>query len=783
MDFVKRILVMATLCLQLFCVGETDDVARETALNDELIAAFARELTKEDLDTLLSDPTDDTNPGMQINDLLYLLKKVEPDMMITLVQDAGAGTTLKLINNVRKLGCTRTGTAGLSDCTLQNYHYLNVLSQLMIGMEEPKKLSTVLKQSNLDPSRNGDKDRFLMKLAYVVVSADQYVPDGEDPALAGENLKGALRMKELLSKTYDSRDIVYLLESFDDQNCPHAGGNCVDPATITWNKVANGTQMTGIKNTMEILNQVEQGSKLADLMNGRRSKGEQDSIADGLQAIFLREKMVKLIEGPASPRENRRDFYNTKLASIINKVENTNYMRELIYDLDYNSAEVQKMITLMDELRYNPANEYADLDVAAMLMDTITPVDNPNPYMANRLKYLIVNANDVKALTCASAVAALSDAADPCLNKGLLTLVAEFSIHDDAGNKDLKAGGRKMGAMMSQIPDARDLLYLINNASMKNLADLVNQLQISASTRAGGMMLQINGTDTFNPAQGNRNTASGLGKVVHIVEFSSNASALAVLINEIESMDLITGLINDITSMNHMTALVKGAIAADNVNYAALKEMATLMKNLPNDEKNRKSLRLLIENFAAPTEDADNIIPDKNQYLAGKLLMPANRDGLGGAAMAELLEHLQADDLSTGTDEQADAVTRLIVLLQNFQPAGLLSDPVFKDNSDTKNIEVYKGFSKLVVKGGDFKPDINASLSYTFPGLGGRYLAAVINNANDANKLELLMRDMQIAEAIATLGCADRVGDLDGDNIIDANQPDFKTPCQQIGAW
>ena len=113
-------------------------------------------------------------------------------------------------------------------------------------------------------------------------------------------------------------------------------------------------------------------------------------------------------------------------------------MRELIYDLDYNSAEVQKMITLMDELRYNPANDYADLDVAAMLMDTITPVDNPNPYMANRLKYLIVNANDVKDLTCASAVAALSDAADPCLNKGLLTLVAEFSTYDDAGNKDLK---------------------------------------------------------------------------------------------------------------------------------------------------------------------------------------------------------------------------------------------------------------------------------------------------------------------------------------------------------
>ena len=160
-----------------------------------------------------------------------------------------------------------------------------------------------------------------MKLAYVVVSADQYLPDGEDPALAGENLKGALRMKELLSKTYDSRDIVYLLESFDDQNCPQAGGNCVDPATITWNKVANGAQMTGIRNTMEILNQVEDGSKLADLMNGRRSKGNQDSIADGLQAIFLREKMVKLIEGPASPRENRRDFYNTKLASIINKVE------------------------------------------------------------------------------------------------------------------------------------------------------------------------------------------------------------------------------------------------------------------------------------------------------------------------------------------------------------------------------------------------------------------------------------------------------------------------------
>ena len=76
---------------------------------------------------------------MQINDLLYLLKKVEPDMMITLVQDAGAATTLKLINNVRKLGCTRTGTAGVGDCTLQNYHYLNVLSQLMIGMEEPKK--------------------------------------------------------------------------------------------------------------------------------------------------------------------------------------------------------------------------------------------------------------------------------------------------------------------------------------------------------------------------------------------------------------------------------------------------------------------------------------------------------------------------------------------------------------------------------------------------------------------------------------------------------------------
>ena len=80
-------------------------------------------------------------------------------------------------------------------------------------------------------------------------------------------------------------------------------------------------------------------------------------------------------------------------------------------------------------------------------------------------------------------------------------------------------------------------------------------------------------------------------------------------------------------------------------------------------------------------EQLDSILKDKGISRRDAIKML----GLGGAAMAELLEHLQADNPTTGTDEQNEAVSRLILLLQSFQPAGQLTDPVFMDNSSTKN--------------------------------------------------------------------------------------------------
>mgnify|MGYP003597727172 FL=1 len=123
----------------------------------------------------------------------------------------------------------------------------------------------------------------LMKLAYVVVGFD--TPTAGDPNLSSDPLIGPPKLYNLMNLTLDGRDMVFLLNSFDQNACPGVASttsNCVyvDVANVLttyaaagdlWADIAANNQFQGLQNLTSIMAQVTDTSKMGTLVNGYRT--------------------------------------------------------------------------------------------------------------------------------------------------------------------------------------------------------------------------------------------------------------------------------------------------------------------------------------------------------------------------------------------------------------------------------------------------------------------------------------------------------------------------------
>ncbi|MFO1480964.1 MAG: hypothetical protein U1F40_12250 [Turneriella sp.] len=511
-----------------------------------------------------------------------------------------------------------------------------------------------------------DHYSFLMKLAYIVVGFD--TPSASDPNLASTTLVGPTKLYNLMNLTLDGRDMAYLLDSFDSNTvnlsretpatpCPGAGtftSNCVyidttvptapvyntyDAAGNLWRDIcptllANnacdpaflGYQLQGLRNLLSVMDSVTDTSKMGTLLNGRRTT-RNDTAQDTGQIRYFTDRLRPVIEhrAPAAcvfpgtaAEQTMQDFraphggsgaWNTKLAEIINRVNNVDRMMDLIYGIDDGfdlvhtsvftcpGRGIDNLMVLLNNINnvdphindltgYNPpytnltANtQNSELITVAYLIDNVIldPL-NASPAKRNKVKYLIQYLGDTRAvlqLACYTAVADNNPVGvATCANRGLINQVADGSKLDDTSAVDLTAAGQKLVNLMGTclpglcatdgVQDIEDMRFLIRNVSMANLSGMLKGLLISSTQRTASLINQITGTDCWGV---------GAGIIGTTVTFQgpplAYTSPPAVTIAAPPSMVNTNLSFPPAVMAAGTTAVVRSVIETDTVNFAA----------------------------------------------------------------------------------------------------------------------------------------------------------------------------------------------------------------------
>ncbi len=412
-----------------------------------------------------------------------------------------------------------------------------------------------------EPNNNAPYDAtiehyaYFMKLAYIVAGFD--TPTLADPNLASDPLIGPPKLYGLMNLTRDGRDMVFLLDSFDKNACPGVASttsNCVyvdntnalttyDAGGDLWVDLNGDVQMQGIKNLLNVIGQVTDTSKMGTLLNGRRTTAaDRYNVAlDDGQIRYFTDRLRPVIEHrapvgctaasfPGTAAEQAMQFYgtphgpagawNTKLAAIINNVNNVDRMMDLIYNIDdgfdinHNltiacpNRGIDNLMVLLNNVNNNDAHDAPNTTnnevlTASYLIDNVTlfPTD-ADPRRRNKVKYLVEyigNTLSVLQLACYDSILHKNTlGAQTCDDRGLVNLVANGSKVDDAAVTDLSAGGRKLANLADQITEIEDMRFLVRKVSMSNMTQIINGLQIASTINVANLVNQIQGVDCWN---------------------------------------------------------------------------------------------------------------------------------------------------------------------------------------------------------------------------------------------------------------------------------------------
>ncbi|MBL8032195.1 MAG: hypothetical protein JNJ69_00730 [Leptospiraceae bacterium] len=606
-------MVLILVIFSSHCLGRATppEQVKLTQQQNEVLGKFARQVGEQEINILLKDPNDPTLPGLPVGDLLYILSKVNEDKLIRLVKGISATTTLELILAIKRVGCTRannvpvvaqytfnatvplnTPNDGLNYCKWNHFHLPNIMVQLLNGANSnglqtlidtvnhsyttlncasnasgfldanqalcPSTTSGAINSgNNLPYDATVSHYSFLMKLAYVVVGFD--TPTAGDPNLSSDPLIGPPKLYNLMNLTLDGRDMVFLLNSFDQNACPGVASttsNCVyvDVANVLttyaaagdlWADIAANNQFQGLQNLTSIMAQVTDTSKMGTLVNGYRTArfntGQDDAqiryYIDRLKVVLEHSAPIACTAAtfPGTAAEQALQYYvnpnggnavwNTKLATLINLITNVNRMMDLVYyiedgyDINHNSVYscpnrgLDNLLVMLNNLNsvaaHNaPNTTNNELITAAYLIDNVALVPlAANPAKRNKVKYLVEymgNTLDVLQLACYTAVADQVDGVTPadatpetCDNRGLINLAADGSKLNDAAVTDLTAAGQKLTNLTGQITEIEDMRFLVRKVSMSNMTQIIAGLQIASTVNVANLVNQINGADCW----------------------------------------------------------------------------------------------------------------------------------------------------------------------------------------------------------------------------------------------------------------------------------------------
>lgn len=736
-----------------FCIGKGPGPERSTGINDELPGRFIRELGPEAVDALLNGPqSEPTLNPLPVNELLYLIDRVSTDKVIQLVQglgedtnnEAGAIKTLKLIDAIKQIGCTRandyvsgaafdptvtTGTSSIAECNPDHYNYLNIIAQLVGGTSDTglDNLVQVVNQNTLSTATAGDKDKFLLKMAYLVVAYD--TPTTADPNLSSENLTGPQKLYELLNLVTDGRDVVYLVDSFDTNACPDVGGNCVDATTVTWQIIENDeTQMAGLKNLMQIMPRITDGSKLASLINGPRST-KNDTSEDAAQQNYIDNKLKVLIEGPVPMTAAERIDWNNRLVALIN---GTNDGSKIAYVV-INVNDVNLVMNLVQGL--------SDVDKMAQLINAAE--DGANwPDQVNGPQIWGQGTNGpARPFSNDSAVPRLIQVLNGIVDDSANGLTTDSNNDPDFQKLLALIDGidnmSKLTRLIQDVADISDMVWLINNleGASGNSYDEPATVTITGSgssatatpyiydgrvvaiyVTSSGSGYDFSTTVTINGAStgsGATATASITNGAIRTIFVDNDLGKLSGVLNEV-----------DLDNLSRLRQVVDGQRALNNAagQSAYLSKLKDLIANLNLADEGPIKVKQLINGVS----DAVKIV-----NLVNDVTTTAN--------LSDIINGINKETLAAPRDtavrslvymvENTSDASKLVTLIDGVTPASRITDLVNSVSCISQAADGSTNNSDCNTADGS-RDDLDAA---------GKKLASLLDGVTDANDMVFLL--------------------------------------------
>lgn len=600
------------------CVGRAPAPEQNNTVSDHLLGRFAREMPPAELDLLLSDPTDSARPGIPVNDLLFILDRVDAGKLIKLISPpeggVGAAVTLDLIQQIRKIGCARHNISDISVCTTSDYHHLNVLAQLISNINEDNilKLTAVIKEEGLNGS--GDSDiKYLSKIAYLVVAADD---KGEDQNLDSE-LQGAAKLADMMNVALDGRDMVHLLSQFDANSCPHAQNKCVDENTFTWNAAGSEitNQMQGLGVLLGIIRHLEKstseggrftpGEKLGHIINGTRTAAGASAGFDTIQKNYIENRLVTAIEGGDEIGTNVADTaeWRQRMVRVINKTEEA---RRLAYLLA--NADIDKILGIIANVNTDSTADSDELSRLGYLVDYTEDgsewpgqVNGPQkfneaemqPHSGDcgssgsngsglcRLILLLNNFDYDRNNTADASLSPLTDRLLPLLTYAVTPTGSESQSEAD------KRHIQKIARLMQDISEINDISLLLKslktddteNKVLDNLnlvlarveSDKISNLArvVDGQRLAGNSGLQCNATDNAPCDDDSAVVESYLNKLIRLMlaldDTRDGPEKVVQLINAVSDADKLVDLIYDVTDVSNLAGIINDVFKENEV--------------------------------------------------------------------------------------------------------------------------------------------------------------------------------------------------------------------------
>lgn len=471
---------------QVGCVGKGDN---PELLNqdDSIIGRFMREVGPTEMQKLLNSPEDSSNPGIYVNDLLYMVDKVSLDKMITVVQGIGAQSTLNLIYAIKRLGCGKADSARFNTthvgCYTSDYHYLKITSDLINGTNDVNKIINLVNRVSIDPAAKfcgptmssadaADCAKYIEKLGFLVV----YLED-------------ASKLTTMVNGVIDPRDVVYFIDQMDT-------GLSAPPIAAT--AIASGAELPELYRLVRIMQGVVDSNKLYSMINGKRLAAT--TAYDAGQQAYILDKVVPIVSGPAAMTTDQNDIWILKIYTMINTI---NSMAKMVDLLDGISAgtTVTNLISFLDSLNApsHPTYTLASSPPQETAMNTMAyTVDNVDDI--NKLVYLMESANIANLAPIVNEVSCISQASDSGTNNSSCSAA-------DGSRDDLLAAGKKLVSLingltytsttshnlyrMADMIDAVGTTCGTDGLDSAKISDLLNQLSITSTTKLSDLINDV----------------------------------------------------------------------------------------------------------------------------------------------------------------------------------------------------------------------------------------------------------------------------------------------------